>query len=202
MIAIIDYGLGNLASIKNMFKRIGVRDVVITSDKDVVAAADKIILPGVGAFDTGMKNLKEYNLIDVLNKKAMEEKVPFLGICLGMQLMTKGSEEGVLPGLGWFDADVLKIKSDHGLKIPHMGWNYIEPMPDDNAFVEKEDKCRFYFVHSYHVQCNDPKDILFTAKYGMEFHAAIQKDNLIGMQFHPEKSLRFGMKIFNTFAKI
>ena len=203
MIVIIDYGLGNLLSIKNMFKRIGVRDVIISSEIGVIAKATKIILPGVGAFDNGMKHLNEYGLIDVLNKKALEEKVPFLGICLGMQLMTKGSEEGSLPGLGWFGATTEKFKlKDSSLKIPHMGWNYVQNTNSENVFLKEDKKYRFYFVHSYHVKCNNENDVLFTTNYGNEFHSAIIKDNLIGMQFHPEKSLHFGMDIFESFAKL
>tara|TARA_B110000902_G_C14269119_1_gene572492 strand:+ start:222 stop:833 length:612 start_codon:yes stop_codon:yes gene_type:complete len=203
MIVIIDYGLGNLSSIKNMLKKIGERNVIISSDLEVIKNASKIILPGVGAFDTGMRHLNEYGLKDILDKKALIEKVPFLGICLGMQLMTNGSEEGVLPGLGWFDANTVKFKlEDSSLKIPHMGWNYVQNINRNNVFLKEDKKYRFYFVHSYHVQCNNENDVLFTTNYGNEFHSAIQKDNLIGMQFHPEKSLHFGMDIFESFAKI
>ena len=203
MIVIIDYGLGNLSSIKNMLKKIGERNVIISSDLKVIKNASKIILPGVGAFDTGMRHLTEYGLKDILDKKALIEKVPFLGICLGMQLMTNGSEEGVLPGLGWFDANTVKFKlEDSSLKIPHMGWNYVQNINRNNIFLKEDKKYRFYFVHSYHVQCNNENDVLFTTNYGNEFHSAIQKDNLIGMQFHPEKSLHFGMDIFESFAKI
>jgi glutamine amidotransferase len=203
MIVIIDYGLGNLSSIKNMLKKIGERNVIISSDLEVIKNASKIILPGVGAFDTGMRHLAEYGLKDILDKKALIEKVPFLGICLGMQLMTNGSEEGVLPGLGWFYANTVKFKlEDSSLKIPHMGWNYVQNINRNNIFLKEDKKYRFYFVHSYHVQCNNENDVLFTTNYGNEFHSAIQKDNLIGMQFHPEKSLHFGMDIFESFAKI
>ena len=203
MIVILDYGLGNLLSIKNMFKRVEIRNIVISSDAKVIEKASKIILPGVGAFDNGIKNLESYGLIEVLNKKALKEKVPFLGICLGMQLMTKGSEEGKLAGLGWFDANTIKFKSeDSSLKIPHMGWNYVQTNNSKNEFLKKDKKYRFYFVQSYHVKCDHENDILFTSSYGNEFHSAIKKDNLIGMQFHPEKSLHFGMDIFESFAKI
>ena len=203
MIIIIDYGLGNLLSIKNMFKKVGVRDVVITSDVKIIEKASKIILPGVGAFDNGMKHLQEYGLIKVLNKKALVDKVPFLGICLGMQLMTKRSEEGSLPGLGWFDAITEKFQlKDSSLKIPHMGWNYVQNNNSENVFLKEAKKYRFYFVHSYHVKCNNENDVLFTTNYDNEFNSAIQKDNLIGMQFHPEKSLHFGMDIFESFSKL
>ena len=202
MIVIVDYGLGNLASIKNMFKHIGIREVKISSQKEVVEQADKIILPGVGAFDNGMMHLEKYDLIDVLNKKALVEKVPFLGICLGMQLMTQGSEEGVKKGLGWFDAETIKFKQLNGMKVPHMGWNYIQPRSEKNYFLNEGKKYRFYFVHSYHVNCKNEDEVMFTTDYGMQFHSAIRKDNIIGMQFHPEKSLHFGMDVLNKFSKL
>lgn len=202
MIVIVDYGAGNLSSIKNMFKRIGFRDVFISSEKKAIASASKIILPGVGAFDNGMEHLKRYGLIDILNIKALKEKVPFLGICLGMQLMTKGSEEGKLPGLGWFDAYTVKFDpTDPSLKIPHMGWNYINNINKEKDFLKKDKKYRFYFAHSYHVKCSQD-DVLYTTQHGSEFHSAIKKENLIGMQFHPEKSLHFGMDIFESFSKL
>ena len=201
MIVIVDYGLGNLFSIKNILKRVNERNVIISSDRTVIKNASKIILPGVGAFDNGMNHLQKYGLIDVLNTKALEEKVPFLGICLGMQLMTNGSEEGNLPGLGWFDADTVKFNLDSDFKVPHMGWNYIN-QNDENLFLKKDKKYRFYFVHSYHVSCKNERDVLYKTKYGYIFHSAIKKDNLIGMQFHPEKSLHFGMDIFESFSKL
>jgi len=201
MIVIIDYGLGNLSSIKNMFKHIGVKDVIISSQKDKISKADKIILPGVGAFDNGMSHLIKYDFIDILNKKALVEKVPFLGICLGMQLMTKKSEEGELSGLGWFDAETLKFKLGNKYKVPHMGWNYISNNKS-SLIVNKDKKYRFYFIHSFYVKCRSEKDVLFTTDYGISFHSAIQKNNIIGMQFHPEKSLRFGMDVFQNFANM
>ena len=202
MIYIVDYGLGNLASIKNMFKHIDIRDVKITSDKSELEQAEKIILPGVGAFDNGMQHLEKYDLLDVLNKKALIEKIPFLGICLGMQLMTKGSEEGQLSGLGWFDAQTLRFNDNNTLKIPHMGWNYINSRQNGKIFVKKDKRYRFYFVHSYYVKCKNDEHVMFETNYGIKFHSGIKKENLIGMQFHPEKSLHFGMDIFRNFAKL
>ncbi len=202
MIVIVDYGLGNLGSIKNMFKYIGERDVKISSDVEEINKAEKIILPGVGAFDNGMQHLKKYGLIDVLNKKALEDKIPFLGICLGMQLMTKGSVEGDEKGLGWFDAEAKKFEPVNGYKVPHMGWNYVKPINDKDNFLFNDKDYRFYFVHSYYVESNNPNEVLFETKYGTTFHSAIQKDNIIGMQFHPEKSLHYGMDIFKKFSKL
>jgi glutamine amidotransferase len=185
-----------------MFKHIGIRDVKITYDKNELAKADKIVLPGVGAFDNGMQHLKEYDLIDVLNKKALVEKVPFLGICLGMQLMTRGSEEGKEKGLAWFEAETKKFELPKGYKVPHMGWNYVKAKKNIKSFLIRDIKYRFYFVHSYYVQCDKDEDVLFETEYGNKFHSAIQKDNIIGMQFHPEKSLNFGMDILQQFAKL
>ena len=203
MIVVVDYGLGNLQSIKNMFKRIDVDDVVISSDKNVIEKASKLILPGVGAFDVGMKHLEEYGLKNVLNRKALVEKVPVLGICLGMQLMTRESEEGKEKGLGWFDAKTVKFNlNDTKLKIPHMGWNYIREANNSELKLDPKKKYRFYFVHSYRVKCANSADVLYTTNYGYEFHSAIKKDNLIGVQFHPEKSLHFGMDIFKSFSKL
>ena len=202
MIVIVDYGLGNHGSIKNMFKYLDIRDVKISSDPSEINNADKVILPGVGSFDNGMKNITKLGLIDVLNKKALVDKVPFLGICLGMQLMTKCSEEGELKGLGWFDAVTKKFNISEDLKVPHMGWNYVKSVNDTNYFLKNDKKYRFYFVHSYYVKSNDPSDVLFETNYGTPFHSAIQKNNIIGMQFHPEKSLHFGMDILEIFSKL
>lgn len=162
----------------------------------------KIILPGVGSFDNGMKNLAKLGLIDVLNKKALVDRVPFLGICLGMQLMTKGSEEGKLKGLGWFDAETKKFNVSKGLKVPHMGWNFVKALNDKNNFLSNDKKYRFYFVHSYYVEANKKDEVLFETNYESDFHSAIQKDNLIGVQFHPEKSLHYGMDILEQFSKL
>ena len=202
MIIIVDYGLSNLASIQNMLKYLGVTNVKISSDINEINNAKKIILPGVGSFDHGMNNLKKFGLIDVLNKKALADKIPFLGICLGMQLMTKSSEEGKLKGLGWFDAETKKFNISKDLKVPHMGWNYVKSTNDKNNFLKKDKKYRFYFVHSYYVEASNKEQVLFETKYEINFHSAIQKDNLIGMQFHPEKSLHFGMDILERFSKL
>jgi glutamine amidotransferase len=203
MIAIIDYGIGNLASVLNMFKKIGIRDVTITNNHKIIQEADKILLPGVGSFDAGMINLESSGLISVLNKKVLDDKVPTLGICLGMQLLTLRSEEGVKKGLGWIEAETIKFKLDPSLKlkVPHMGWNYIH-VNKENPLVEVNNRNRFYFVHSYHVKCFNESDSLATSNFGTDFTCIINKENIYGAQFHPEKSLKFGMKLFENFAKL
>jgi glutamine amidotransferase len=201
MITIIDYGLGNLVSVKNMLKKLGV-DSVITDNKEEIGSAKKLILPGVGAFDNGMKQIKQKELRDVLNQKVLIEKTPILGICLGMQLLTKGSEEGDEAGLGWIDAYTVKFSfEDKSLKVPHMGWNYID-VKKDNLLITEKIKQRFYFVHSYYVKCNQPSDIIATSNFGIDFTCAINHDNIYGAQFHPEKSLKFGMSLLKNFASI
>lgn len=203
MIVIVDYSVGNLASVYNMFKKIGVNDVKITSKTDEIQQAKKIILPGVGAFDTGMKNLESSGLIPTLNQKVLEEKTPVLGICLGMQLLTKQSEEGERKGLGWIDAETVKFNFDSSLnlKIPHMGWNYIK-VKKSNPLIELNSKHRFYFVHSYYVKCLDESQILATCQYGIDFTCMVNKDNIYGAQFHPEKSLKFGMNLLQNFSNL
>lgn len=201
MITIIDYKTGNLGSIQNILKRIG-EDSVVTSDKDEIARATKLILPGVGAFDTGMRNLTGLNLIDILNKKVIEEKIPVLGICLGMQLLSKGSEEGSLPGLGWIDASTVRFKFEDSTeyKIPHMGWNFIRQHKTGRLFDNMYPDSRFYFVHSYFFSANDPEDVLTSTTYEIEFTSAIERGNILGVQFHPEKSHKFGMKLLKNFV--
>jgi glutamine amidotransferase len=201
MITIIDYKTGNLGSIQNILKRIG-EDSVVTSDKDEIARATKLILPGVGAFDTGMRNLSGLNLIDILNKKVIEEKIPVLGICLGMQLLSKGSEEGSLPGLGWIDASTVRFEFEDSTeyKIPHMGWNFIRQHKTGRLFDNMYPDSRFYFVHSYFFSANDPEDVLTSTTYEIEFTSAIERGNILGVQFHPEKSHKFGMKLLKNFV--
>lgn len=199
MTTIIDYGMGNLGSIANMIKKIGYKSQ-ITSNLDEIKNADKLILPGVGAFDNGMKNLHELGLIEVLNQKVLVDKTPILGICLGMQLMTETSEEGKLQGLGWIDAHTKKFVSE-ALKIPHMGWNIITHKKESKLFDELDSEKRYYFVHSYYVDCNDQKDILAVTPYGKKFVSAFEKGNILGVQFHPEKSHQFGMNLLKNFVE-
>ncbi len=199
-IVIIDYGMGNVGSINNMLKYLGAR-AVISADHDVIKTADKLILPGVGHFDRAMDNISTKKLVEVLTEMALVKRVPFLGICLGMQLMCNSSEEGSAKGLGFVDAAVKKFNfSDNKeLKIPHMGWNYIKPNKTSNLLIGLEENSRFYFVHSYFVDCVNPEDKLTTTQYGHDFVSAFEHNNLIGVQFHPEKSHRFGISLFKNF---
>lgn len=203
MIAIVDYGMGNLGSIKNMLWKIG-HTSVITSDPGDLAAAEKLILPGVGAFDRAMENLESRRLIDPLNQEVIEKRKPILGICLGMQLFGQRSEEGVRPGLGWIEAESVRFAFDPeaDLRLPHMGWNRIQPQAHQHPLVQDlpEDP-RFYFVHSFHVRCARSENVLATASYGFDFHAAIHRDNIWGAQFHPEKSHKYGMRWLRNFAE-
>jgi glutamine amidotransferase len=198
MIAIVDYGLGNLGSIVNMLKKVGHEARIITQPAELEEAS-KIILPGVGAFDTGMRYLKENNWIDPLNKKVLEEKVPVLGICLGMQLMTGGSEEGALPGLNWVRGYTRKFAASD-LRIPHMGWNLIRVTKPSTILPIDSDERRFYFVHSYCVQLENPEDQLLETVYGEPFTSGFQSGHIVAVQFHPEKSHRFGQELLNNFA--
>lgn len=204
MIAIIDYGMGNVGSIGNMFKKIGA-DAEITSDFEKIKNATKIVIPGVGAFDNGMQNLTEGGYVDILNTKVVDEGTPVLGICLGMQLMTRGSEEGKLSGLGWLDADTVKFHFDNELvsrKIPHMGWNTVETLKPSRLFEGMFESPRFYFVHSYYVVCDNQQDVLARTDFGLEFVSAFESGNVYGVQFHPEKSHKYGMKLLSNFAEL
>ncbi|PID94126.1 MAG: imidazole glycerol phosphate synthase subunit HisH [Bacteroidetes bacterium] len=202
MITIVDYGMGNLGSVFNMFKRIGVKSQ-ISSDLSDIEKAEKLLLPGVGAFDNAMKRLNEYGLKEVLDYKALEQKVPIMGICLGMQLLTNSSEEGKEKGFGWIDAETLKFRFDKKeLKIPHMGWNTVVSSTPSALTEKLPEESRFYFVHSYYVKVKQPENAILKTNYGLDFDSAIQRENIFGAQFHPEKSHKFGMKIFDNFAKI
>lgn len=199
MVAIINYGLGNLASIQNMFKKIGVKSI-ITNDPNEIRLANKLLLPGVGHFAKGMENLNKSGLIPVVEECIFERKTPILGICLGMQLMTKGSEEGDCEGLGWIDAKTIKFQfDDNSLKIPHMGWSEVKY---HNELIKNQIEItpRYYFVHSYYVVCEKEENVLATCDYGKEFVCGIQRENILGVQFHPEKSHSHGKRLLTIYS--
>jgi len=200
MITIVDYGLGNLESIANMLKKLGYKSVISKNKEDLLNAS-KLILPGVGSFDTGMINLNERGYTQVLQKKVIKDKIPILGICLGMQLLANSSEEGMQTGLGWINGKSVKFTHD-SLKVPHMGWNNIKSSKRSTLFEPLDKFRKYYFVHSYHLLCEDNKDVLATSDYGSNFTAMVQKKNIYGAQFHPEKSHKYGMEILNQYAKI
>ncbi len=202
MITILHYGMGNLGSILNMFKRIGVAAEVCERPEEL-AKASKLLLPGVGAFDAAMQRINGIaGFREALDHKVLIEKVPILGICLGMQLLTLGSEEGRLPGLGYIPGQTLRFPTSQDLKVPHMGWNLIQQVKTNPLTANLPEEPRFYFVHSYYVKVHDPAHRAATAHYGLDFDAVIQKDHIFGAQFHPEKSHRFGMQLLKNFAEI
>lgn len=202
MISILDYGAGNTNSVIRMIERAGGQAHRISTTTEILAAK-KLIIPGVGAFDHGMTQLSSKGLIDALNTVAFEKPIPILGICLGMQLMCRSSEEGTLPGLGWIAADVLRFTNPtaNGLRIPHMGWNTLKIVKENPLLPLEDAEKRFYFVHSYRVSCDNRDDPLAITHYGEDFVAAFQRNNLIGVQFHPEKSHRFGMDLMCRFVE-
>lgn len=203
MIVVVDYGVGNLGSIVNMFKKVGIK-AVASSDPALIESAEKLILPGVGAFDAAMRKFQETGLVPVVGHLVKEKKIPVLGLCVGLQLMTKSSEEGQLPGLGWFDAETIRFTfdSEHAhLKIPHMGWNTAHICREHPLVVDWDEEARFYFVHSYHVVAKDKGDVLAETEYGVIIHSILGRDNIMGTQFHPEKSHKFGMRLLKNFAE-
>jgi len=203
-IAIVDYGMCNARSIANMLRKAG-HDSVVTSRPGDIETARKLVLPGVGSFDQGMTALQEKGLREVLERKAHDERVPILGICLGAQLMTRGSEEGEKPGLGWLPATTRKFVNPTGetkIKTPHMGWNHIRITRPHSIFNELPQPARFYFLHSYHFEPEVSDLAIAETIYGNSFASGLAQENLIALQFHPEKSHRFGLQVMNNFASI
>lgn len=204
MIAVVDYQAGNIGSILNMLKKLGASGT-ITANADEIQQAEKIILPGVGSFDYGMSKLKEMNLLQVLDQKVKRDNIPILGICLGAQLMCKSSEEGVLPGLGWIDGVVKKFPTQingRRYSVPHMGWDIVHAQRESKILLDLPAEPRFYFVHSYHIICHHVQDSLLRNEYGVPFDSAFEKGNIIGVQFHPEKSHRFGKQLLKNFIEL
>ncbi len=204
MIAIVDYGLGNILAFSNMFKRLNI-DARVARSAGELAGADKIILPGVGAFDHAMELLNASGMRDTLDRFVLQDKIPVLGICVGMQILAGSSDEGTLSGLRWIDGRVRAfstVTEVASLALPHMGWNDVHPNPDERLFAQMETDARFYFLHSYYFECASPDSAAATARYGVDFSCAVRSGNVHGVQFHPEKSHHWGARLLQNFAEL
>lgn len=199
-VSLLNYGVGNLGSVRNMFKRLGVATDDISSPEEL-RSASRVLLPGVGTFDHGMNALERNGWVDAIRQHANSGK-PLLGICLGMQLLLEASEEGQQPGLGLIPGRALRFDGDNALRVPHMGWNYAEPRADHPLFGRLDEEARFYFVHSYFAQPADESHTLAVTSYGRVFASAIMRENVMGTQFHPEKSHRYGMRLLESFSRL
>ncbi len=199
MIVIVDYGVGNLSSVANMLRKAG-GEAHVSRDSAEVLRADKLLLPGVGHFDYGMKMLNDSGLRDAVDQFALQLKRPVLGICLGAQMLGKGSEEGDAPGLGWIDMECRRLPAQPGIRVPHMGWAEITKTRPSPLLDGAAPDARFYFVHSYRMQCADVQDVIASATHGVEFTCAVQRGRIFGTQFHPEKSLRHGLALMQAFV--
>jgi glutamine amidotransferase len=204
MITIIDYGLGNIQAFANVFKRINI-PVGFARDQEGLAQAQRIILPGVGSFDHAMERLDRSGMRETLERLVLENGVPILGVCVGMQMLTESSEEGTLPGLGWIKGRVQGFKSNPAsapLPLPHMGWNDVHPADGNPLFKGLESHSRFYFLHSFYFDCAEPSDLGARASYGFDFPCAVRKGNIFGVQFHPEKSHHYGEQLLRNFGEL
>ena len=202
MITIINYGLGNISAFANVYKRLNIPFKIATKDGDL-KNAKKIILPGVGAFDHAMEMLHKSGMKKALDQLVLHDKVPILGICVGMQILGNSSEEGLLPGLGWIDGEVNKIDASlitQRTRLPHMGWNNISPVKSNNLLVNIDNTARFYFLHSFYFKCHNIENEIAQTHYGLTFSSVVNSENIYGVQFHPEKSHEFGVKVLRNFA--
>jgi len=201
VISVIDYGVANVGSMLNMLRRAGA-EATVAADCAAIERADRLILPGIGAFDHGVDALSARGFIPSIRRRVLEGGVPLLGVCLGMQLLGRASAEGAAQGLGLIDASCVRFDSSQGLRVPHMGWAHLSVRREHPLLGRLDATARFYFVHSYHVVCADPGDVLAVATYGEEFTAMIHRRNILGAQFHPEKSHRFGMQLLKSFSEL
>jgi glutamine amidotransferase len=204
MITIIDYGVGNIFAFQNVYKRLNIPTKIAKKVNDL-EEVEKIILPGVGHFDYAMSQLNKSGMRDRLDELVIKEKKKVIGICVGMQMMGKKSDEGEMNGLGWIDAEIKKFdvsKITYHTKLPHMGWNDVYPKEGHELFQGLEKDAIFYFLHSYYFKCNDEKNRIAKTDYGIEFTSSVQNDNVYGIQFHPEKSHSYGEKLLYNFAKL
>lgn len=204
MIVIIDYGLGNVLAFENVYRRLNI-PVKVAKTADNLTDATRLILPGVGSFDHAMQQLDKSGMRHTLEQLVLQQGVPVLGICVGMQMLANSSDEGKLPGLGWIDGIVRKFDVatlPHGTHLPHMGWNDVKPLDNNRLFKGLEKDARFYFLHSYYFECHQPSDNLAVSDYGGEFGCAVNHKNVYGVQFHPEKSHHFGSQLLKNFEEL
>lgn len=199
-VSLVSYGVGNLGSVRNMFRRLGVSTEDVTEPEQLVHAS-RVLLPGVGAFDHGMGALLDGGWVEAIRQHVSSGK-PLLGICLGMQLLLESSEEGQLPGFGFIPGKVVRFEAEAGLRVPHMGWNLAAPTQEHGLFEGLDEDSRYYFVHSYYAVPTQEEHTLATTRYGHEFASAVISENVYGTQFHPEKSHRFGMRLLESFSAI
>tara|TARA_B110000908_G_C10197421_1_gene423650 strand:+ start:460 stop:1074 length:615 start_codon:yes stop_codon:yes gene_type:complete len=204
MITLIDYGVGNIFAFQNVYKRLDIPTKIAKKQEDLLDAK-KLILPGVGSFDYAMEQLNASGMREKLDELVLVKKIPVIGICVGMQIMGNRSDEGKLDGLKWIDSEILKFDEsliEQRTKLPHMGWNDVAPVRNQPLFIGLEKKAIFYFLHSFYFKCNNPTDTIAVSDYGLSFSSAVNKDNIYGIQFHPEKSHQYGEKLLQNFAKL